>query len=132
MKKKLVSQTVPDIKIAARKLVSPSQKPVTAVPKLGASQHGPRAGREEEHSRHVHRKQVNNTLAIERLEDIATDQRVINTRILVVAQVRQNMLPNVDHFRDSLSWSCPSIVLCIPPQCPRGGESSPKSCTACL
>lgn len=80
-----------------------------------------------EHSRHVHGKQMDNTLAVERLEDIATDERVINTRILVVAQIGQHMLPNVDHFRetvDSLSWSWPSVVLCMPH---RGPENTKQS-----
>jgi hypothetical protein len=87
-----------------------------------------------EHSRHVHGKQMDNTLAIERLEDIATDERVINTRIFVVAQIWQHMLPNVDHFReavDSLSSSWPSDVLCMPHRVPEN-KSSPLSCTACL
>jgi hypothetical protein len=91
---------------------------VTAVLKLEACQLGPRVGfprkEEEEHSRHVHGEQMDNTFAIKRLEDIATDQRVVNTRILVVAQVGQHMLPNVHHVREMCSVV--RRVLRIPPR----------------
>lgn len=73
---------------------------------------------QQEHSRHVHGEQIDNTFAIKRLQHVATDQRVVDTGILVVAQVLQQMLPNVHHFRESrmVSPRLSFVVLCIPLQ----------------
>lgn len=53
-------------------------------------------------SRHPHGKEANHAFVIERLEDVPTDERVVDSGIFVLAEIGQVVLANVHH---SL-WLC--------------------------
>lgn len=52
--------------------------------------------------RHPHGEKTNHTFVIERLEDVPTDERVVDSGIFVLAEIGQMVLANVHH----------SLVLC--------------------
>lgn len=62
-----------------------------------ATLQGPKLRPGEDHLRHPHGEQGNHAFVIERLEDVGTDRRQVDTRILVVAEVREILLPDVHH-----------------------------------
>lgn len=47
--------------------------------------------------RHPHGEETDHAFVIERLEDVPTDERVVDTGIFVVAEVGEVMLANVHH-----------------------------------
>jgi len=50
--------------------------------------------------RHAHRETLDDHICIERFQDVARQQRVVDTGVLVLFQVRQVLLADVDHFED--------------------------------
>jgi len=52
---------------------------------------------EKVYLRHTHREAGNHTFVVERLENKPTNRRVVDSNIFVVLQIRQFMLPNVNH-----------------------------------
>jgi hypothetical protein len=49
------------------------------------------------YSRHPHGEAADDTFVIERLEDVPTDRRVVDTCVFVVAEVWEVLLPDVHH-----------------------------------
>lgn len=58
---------------------------------------GERKQGEGVYSRHPHGEAANHAFVVERLQDIPTNRRMVNSNIFVVFQIRQFVLPDVHH-----------------------------------
>lgn len=57
------------------------------------------------HLRHAHGEALDDDMCIERLHDVSRDQTLVHSRVLVLLQLRQLVLPNINH-RDGSRKAC--------------------------